>query len=179
MPDARERLIAALTAAQHSQDDDGDTVERSRTRKSLAALQDFLRDIDIPLVLRADLHKLDCALEDASVGRSNTLTEPATMARGTPTKKTYETNRETLAAAAVEILKRGGWKVDAAVSYAARGFRMDAKELANYRKNMTGKKIKGNAADSYSYWINEWKRSERPPLDCVQSLIEIARQFDK
>jgi hypothetical protein len=146
----RRRLAAAFVSA----DDDNDTPERARARKGLAAVLDYLRAAGIEADLRADLLHLYAALEDIAAGRSNSLLERATMPKGTPKKKSFETSHETMAAAAVTILKREGWKLDEATSYVARELGMSSQALADFRKEITKGKNKGSQVrDGHDWWL--------------------------
>lgn len=141
-----------------AEDDDFDPEpERATIRKTLAAVMDYLRDTGMELELRAPLLHLYAALEDVSLGRENKLFKPATMVPGTPKKKSLDSDRQTMAAAAVTILKDGGSSVDEALSYVASKLDLDKKELANYRKNLTGKKLLVKATDSYAGWLHDRK----------------------
>ncbi|RUW53748.1 hypothetical protein [Mesorhizobium sp. M8A.F.Ca.ET.021.01.1.1] len=170
----RRRLAAALVA----EGDDNDTPERARVRKGLGAVLDFLRDADIDVSLRADLHRLYAALEDISQGRTNALLEPAGMQPGTPKKKSFDANHETMAAAAVTILKNDGWKLDDALGYVSAALRLDRGALADYRKNLTSRKIRGIHADSYAQWLNDRKAyPHRSAVEHVAVMIEIGKKF--
>lgn len=177
LSDPFETLKRSLAATLVREDDDQDTVERARVRKALAALQNYLREVGIPLELRADIHKLAAALEDVARGRTNELLTPAKALPDTPKKKSFEASHETMAAAALTILVQAGWKLDSALSYVATGLRLNRKALGDYRKNLTGRKIKGEALDHYYEWLRDGDRYSLSPMEHVKMMIETGSKY--
>jgi len=171
----RERLRAALIC----EDDDNDTPERARVRKSLSAVLDHLRDIGIERELRADLHQLYCSLEDVSVGRNSDLLKPTTMQDGTPKKPSFITSQDAMAAAAVSMLKDDGWTLDNALSFVARPLQLDKRSLRDFRKNLTSKKSIGTPRrEEYDYWMTERaKAAGLSTVGIVNDMLKIGKSL--
>ncbi len=137
--DAQVQLVRELreaASARPEEDDPPENERRAVCHAAVVAISHYLRTIKIENALSYPILELIAAFDDANLGISNPLFERAPHVAGTAKKGRMDLIEKSYAAALVTILLNE-MGLDQAAGYVARRSRLDAKQLTEFRKNLS------------------------------------------
>jgi hypothetical protein len=137
--DAQVQLVRELreaASARPEEDDPPENEHRAVCHAAVVAISRHLRTIKVENALSYPILELIAAFDDANLGISNPLFERAPHVPGSATMGRMDLIQKSYAAALVTILLNE-MGLDQAAGYVARKSRLDAKQLTEFRKNLS------------------------------------------